>query len=45
MRGVQTTRFGGPEPLDVVDLPEPDTGGGWQLFEVGTAGITFADTR
>jgi NADPH2:quinone reductase len=26
MRAVQITRFGGPEVLDVVDIPEPEAG-------------------
>jgi hypothetical protein len=28
MRAVQITRFGGPEVLDVVDIPEPEAGSG-----------------
>ena len=35
----------GPEVLDVVDLPDPVTGDGEQLFEVSTAGIDYADTH
>ena len=45
MRAVQITRFGGPEVLDVVDLPDPVLGDGEQLYEVGAAGINFADTH
>jgi hypothetical protein len=45
MRAVQITRFGGPEVLDVVDLPDPVPGDGQQLYDVSTAGINFADTR
>jgi NADPH2:quinone reductase len=45
MRAVQITRFGGPEVLDVVDLPEPEPAPGRQVFEVSTAGINFADTH
>ena len=37
MRAVQITRFGGPEVLDVVDLPDPTPGEGQQLFDVATA--------
>jgi|tagenome__1003787_1003787.scaffolds.fasta_scaffold20806454_2 hypothetical protein len=44
MRAVQITRFGGPEVLDVVDVPEPTPGNGQQLYDVSTAGINFADT-
>src|SRR3954454_7351368 len=45
MRAVQITRFGGPEVLDVVDLPDPVPGEGQQLYEVSTAGVNFADTH
>ena len=45
MRAVQITRFGGPEVLDVVDLPDPVLGGGEQLYEVSAAGVNFADTH
>jgi NADPH:quinone reductase-like Zn-dependent oxidoreductase len=45
MRAVQITRFGGPEVLEVVDLPDPDPKPGQQLYEVSAAGINFADTH
>ncbi|WP_104529058.1 Zn-dependent oxidoreductase [Blastococcus saxobsidens] len=45
MRAVQITRFGGPEVLDVVDVPEPEAGPGQKLYDVSTAGINFADTH
>jgi NADPH2:quinone reductase len=45
MRAVQITRFGGPEVLDVVDIPEPEAGPAQQLYEVHTAGVNFADTH
>src|SRR3712207_9477392 len=45
MRAVQITRFGGPEVLDVVDLPDPEPGEGETVFDVSTAGINFADTH
>src|SRR3954452_21084312 len=45
MRAVQITRFGGPEVLDVVDLPDPIPGDGEQLYEVSAAGVNFADTH
>jgi NADPH:quinone reductase-like Zn-dependent oxidoreductase len=44
MRALQITRFGGPEVLDIVDLPDPVPGEG-QLYEVHTAGVNFADTH
>jgi NADPH:quinone reductase len=45
VRAVQITRFGGPEVLDVVDVPEPEPGPGQTLFDVSTAGINYADTH
>jgi NADPH:quinone reductase len=45
MRAVQITRFGGPEVMDIVDLPDPTPGPGQQLYDVSTAGINFADTH
>jgi NADPH2:quinone reductase len=45
MRAVQISRFGGPEVMDIVDLPDPTPGPGQQLYEVRTAGINFADTH
>src|ERR671920_1144041 len=45
MRAVQITRFGGPEVLEMADVPEPTPGQGQQLYDVSTAGINFADTH
>src|SRR3954466_12980025 len=45
MRAVQITEFGGPEVLNVVDLPDPVPGDGEHLYEVSAAGINFADTH
>jgi NADPH2:quinone reductase len=45
MRAVQITRFGGPEVLDIVDVPEPEAGPGQKLYDVSTAGVNFADTH
>src|SRR3954470_7632834 len=45
MRAVQITRFGGPEVLDIVDLPDPVPGPNQQLYEVSAAGVNFADTH
>jgi NADPH:quinone reductase-like Zn-dependent oxidoreductase len=44
-RAVQITRFGGPEVLEIVDVPEPTPGPGQQLYDVSTAGLNFADTH
>jgi NADPH2:quinone reductase len=45
MRAVQITRFGGPEVLEVVELPDPVPAEQQQLFEVSSAGVNFADTH
>jgi len=42
---VQITRFGGPEVMDIVDVPEPALGEGQKLDEVSSAGVNFADTH
>jgi NADPH:quinone reductase-like Zn-dependent oxidoreductase len=42
---VQITRFGGPEVLDVVDLPDPVPADGQQPYEVSAAGVHYADTH
>jgi NADPH2:quinone reductase len=42
---VQIEEFGGPEVLQVVDLPEPEAGDGEVLIEVSRAGVNFADTH
>ncbi|MET0764532.1 MAG: zinc-binding dehydrogenase [Blastococcus sp.] len=45
MRAVQITQFGGPEVLEVVEVPEPVPGDGQQLYDVSTAGVNYADTH
>jgi NADPH:quinone reductase len=45
MRAVQIQEFGGPEVLEVVDLPKPEPGEGELLIEVSRAGMNFADTH
>src|ERR1700710_3080349 len=45
MRAVQITRFGGPEVMDVVDLPDPTPGDCEQLFDISSSGVNFADTH
>ena len=45
IRAVQITRFGGPEVMDVVDLPDPTPGEGQQLYEVRSSGVNFAFTH
>ena len=45
MRGIQLTRFGGPETLTVAELPDPTPGDGEQVLDVLAAGINYADTH
>ncbi len=45
MRAVQIEEFGGPEVLQVTDLPEPEPGDGELLVKVSRAGMNFADTH
>jgi NADPH:quinone reductase-like Zn-dependent oxidoreductase len=49
MRAVPITRFGGPDVLDIVDIPEPvpglgpGPGPGQKRYAVSTAGVKYAD--
>ena len=45
MRAVQVSEFGGPEVLQVVDLPDPVPHDGLVLLEVMAAGVNYADTH
>ena|SRR5215211_4572202 len=45
MRAVQIQEFGGPEVLQVVDLPDPEPGDGQVLIDVARAGLNFGDTH
>lgn len=45
MRAIQQTRFGGPEVLELVELPDPVAAPGEVLVDVTFAGINFADTH
>ena len=45
MRAVQIESFGGPEVLQVVELPDPVPGDGQLLVTVRAAGINYADTH
>ncbi|MFG1266102.1 quinone oxidoreductase family protein [Xanthobacter aminoxidans] len=44
MKAVQITRFGGPEVLELVELPLPVVAPGQLLVKVGAAGVNFAET-
>jgi len=45
MRAVQQLAFGGPEVLELAELPDPRPGPGELLVEVELAGVNFADTH
>jgi len=45
MRAIQQREFGGPEVLELVDLPTPEPGPGEVLIAVARAGLNFADTH
>jgi NADPH:quinone reductase len=44
MRAVVITRLGGPEVLEVREVPEPVAGPGEELVDVKAGGVNFADT-
>jgi NADPH2:quinone reductase len=45
MRAIQMTEFGGPEVLQLAELPRPQPGPGDVLIKVTRAGLNFADTH
>jgi NADPH2:quinone reductase len=45
MRAIQIREFGGPEVLEVADLPIPEPGDGQVRVRVTRAGVNFADTH
>jgi NADPH2:quinone reductase len=45
VRAVQIKEFGGPEVLEVVELPDPEPGPDEVVVEVTRAGMNFADTH
>lgn len=45
VKAIQIEEFGGPEKLELVELPEPEPGEGEVLVEVARSGINFADTH
>ncbi len=44
MKAVVITRLGGPEVLEIRDVPEPAPGAGEELVRVEAVGVNFADT-
>jgi NADPH2:quinone reductase len=45
MRAIQMSEYGGPEVLQLVELPVPEPGPGEVLVRVTRAGLNFADTH
>jgi NADPH2:quinone reductase len=45
MRAIQIREFGGPEVLELTDLPVPEPGDGEVLVRVSRAGMNYADTH
>jgi NADPH:quinone reductase len=45
MRAIQIQEFGGPELMQLVDLPVPQPGEGELLVRITRAGVNFADTH
>ena len=43
MRAIVIDRFGGPEVLKLVEIPDPTPGAGEVLIEVAVTGVNFAD--
>ena len=44
MQAIQVSRTGGPEVLEVVELPDPEPGEGELLVELAAAGVNYIDT-
>jgi NADPH:quinone reductase len=45
VKAIQIEEFGGPEVLEVVELPDPDAPDGQVVVDVARAGMNFADTH
>jgi NADPH:quinone reductase len=45
VRAIQISEFGGPEVLQLVELPQPEPAADEVLIEVSRAGLNFADTH
>jgi NADPH2:quinone reductase len=45
MRAIQVSEFGGPEVMELVELPDPEPADGMAVVDVARAGINFADTH
>lgn len=45
MKAIQITQFGGPDVMQLVDLPDPTASDGEELIDVSCIGINYADTH
>jgi NADPH2:quinone reductase len=45
VKAIQIQEFGGPENLELVELPDPEPGDGEVVVDVARSGINFADTH
>lgn len=45
MKAIQIREFGGPEVLQLTEVPDPEPGDGEVLVRVARAGVNFADTH
>ena len=45
MKAIRIEEFGGPEVMELVELPDPEPGEGEVVVEVARCGINFADTH
>jgi NADPH2:quinone reductase len=45
LRAIQVTEFGGPEVLELREVPEPEVADGMVAIDVTAAGINYADTH
>jgi NADPH:quinone reductase len=45
MRAIRIDEWGGPEVMQLVDVPAPEPGPDEVLIEVSHAGVNFADTH
>ena len=45
MKAIQITKFGGPEVMQLTELPDPIAGAGEEILDVTAIGINYADTH
>lgn len=45
MKAIQISEFGGPDVMQVVELPDPEPADGQVVVDVARAGVNFADTH